>query len=136
MQMYSLSTYNNNRFYEAAKLKVDPMADKYPSTSPYAYCANNPIILVDPDGEDYEAVVDEENKTITITAVYYASNDNKDKLQEGVNACVSFPENVSKQNEKVLIISNWMPSAPRDANDCQQELNSLLRHKIMIIDVL
>lgn len=27
------------------------MVDKYPSTSPYAYCRNNPIILVDPNGE-------------------------------------------------------------------------------------
>ena len=37
-------------------LSVDPMADKYPSISPYAYCAWNPIKLVDPDGrmiDDY-----------------------------------------------------------------------------------
>ena len=33
-------------------LSVDPMADKYPSISPYAYCAWNPIKLVDPDGRD------------------------------------------------------------------------------------
>ena len=51
-------------------LSVDPMADKYPSISPYAYCAwtrptgghehrlikfnaaNNPVKLVDPDGRD------------------------------------------------------------------------------------
>ena len=26
------------------------MSDEYPSTSPYAYCRNNPIILVDPNG--------------------------------------------------------------------------------------
>ena len=32
-------------------LSVDPMADKYPSISPYAYCAWNPIICIDPDGE-------------------------------------------------------------------------------------
>ena len=32
-------------------LSVDPMADKYPSISPYAYCAWNPVKLVDPDGE-------------------------------------------------------------------------------------
>ena len=31
-------------------LSVDPLADKYPSISPYAYCAWNPIKLVDPDG--------------------------------------------------------------------------------------
>ena len=33
-------------------LSVDPMADKYPSISPYAYCAWNPVRLVDPDGRD------------------------------------------------------------------------------------
>ena len=29
-------------------LSVDPLADKYPSISPYAYCAWNPIRLIDP----------------------------------------------------------------------------------------
>ena len=32
-------------------LSVDPMADKYPSISPYAYCAWNPIQLTDPGGD-------------------------------------------------------------------------------------
>ena len=31
-------------------LSVDPMADKYPSISPFVYCAWNPVIYVDPDG--------------------------------------------------------------------------------------
>jgi RHS repeat-associated protein len=34
-------------------LSVDPMADKYPNISPYAYCAWNPVKLVDPDGRDW-----------------------------------------------------------------------------------
>ena len=34
-----------------AWLSVDPMADKYPSLSPYAYCAWNPIQLTDPGGD-------------------------------------------------------------------------------------
>ena len=33
-------------------LSVDPLSDKYPSISPYAYCAWNPIRLIDPDGRD------------------------------------------------------------------------------------
>ena len=33
-------------------LSVDPMADKYPSISPYAYCIWNPVKLVDPDGNE------------------------------------------------------------------------------------
>ncbi len=33
-------------------LSVDPMADKYPSMSPYTYCGNNPVGLVDEDGRE------------------------------------------------------------------------------------
>ena len=33
-------------------LSIDPLADKYPSISPYAYCAWNPVKLVDPDGRE------------------------------------------------------------------------------------
>ena len=32
-------------------LQVDPLADKSPGISPYAYCLNNPIKLTDPDGK-------------------------------------------------------------------------------------
>ena len=51
-------------------MSVDPMADKYPSISPYAYCAWNPVKLVDPDGmetieNDDGWKVDRKNKTIT-----------------------------------------------------------------------
>ena len=45
--------YFGARYYDSGLsiwLSVDPMSDKYPSMSPYNYCANNPIILVDPDG--------------------------------------------------------------------------------------
>ena len=32
-------------------LSVDPMSDKYPSLSPYNYCAWNPMKIVDPNGD-------------------------------------------------------------------------------------
>ncbi|MFZ1515365.1 MAG: hypothetical protein WAT21_08205 [Saprospiraceae bacterium] len=33
--------------------RFDPLASKHPDWTPYNYCANNPILLVDPDGRDW-----------------------------------------------------------------------------------
>ena len=48
--------YYGARYYDSEKinwLSVDPLSDKYPSISPYAYCANNPVRYIDPDGRDW-----------------------------------------------------------------------------------
>ena len=48
-------SYFGSRYYNSDLsiwLSVDPMADKYPSLSPYTYCANNSVKIVDPNGED------------------------------------------------------------------------------------
>ena len=34
-------------------LTPDPLSEKYYTSSPYAYCADNPINLVDPDGRKF-----------------------------------------------------------------------------------
>ena len=67
-------------------LSVDPMADKYPSISPYAYCAWNPVKLVDPDGEeamDYDDgwLINHENKTVT------RISDNGGNQRQYTNTC-------------------------------------------------
>ncbi|MDP4240772.1 MAG: RHS repeat-associated core domain-containing protein [Bacteroidota bacterium] len=41
------------RFYDGVLgrfMSLDPLADKYSGLSPYVYCANNPIYLIDPTG--------------------------------------------------------------------------------------
>ena len=48
-------SYFGSRYYNSDLsiwLSVDPQASKYPSLSPYVYCADNPVKLVDPNGED------------------------------------------------------------------------------------
>ena len=62
-------SYFGSRYYNSDLsiwLSVDPMADKYPSMSPYVYCANNPLILIDPIGNDLELCGEENDLKTTI----------------------------------------------------------------------
>ncbi len=56
--------YYGSRYY-SSELSIwnstDPMADKYPSLTPYNYCANNPVKLIDPNGEE---IVDADGNTM------------------------------------------------------------------------
>jgi RHS repeat-associated protein len=49
--------YFGARYYSSELgiwISTDPMAGKYPSLTPYNYCADNPIMLQDPDGKKIE----------------------------------------------------------------------------------
>ncbi len=61
-------TYFGARYYSSNLsiwLSVDPMSDKYPSLSPYVYCADNPVKLTDPDGRWIPGVDDDNNIIVT-----------------------------------------------------------------------
>ena len=73
-------------------LSVDPLSDKYPSISPYAYCAWNPIKLVDPDGNDF-LEFDDEWKYNTTTGMLSWESDKGGKDHQTVN----FVEGVGNQ---------------------------------------
>ncbi len=55
--MHGLNMYDYSaRYYESTIGRfttIDPLAEKYYSWSPYAYCANNPILMIDPTGKDW-----------------------------------------------------------------------------------
>ena len=64
-------------------LSVDPMSDKYPSISPYAYCAWNPVKLVDPDGRQWKDSVDARTADEMKTSVKQRISD----IESSINNC-------------------------------------------------
>jgi RHS repeat-associated protein len=63
---------------------MDPMADKYGYLSPFTYCLNNPLNIVDPDGRDVivEKVYDADGKTVIglkLSATIYIYGDKASK---------------------------------------------------------
>ena len=92
---YSLLTANSYSSDLSVWLSVDPQAAKYPSLSPYTYCADNPVKLVDPDGEDYEVLIDNSNKTITIKTTYYVTKDTKEGMEMGFRYFTLQQQNLS-----------------------------------------
>ena len=57
IEMHGLDEYDSKaRWYYPAICRtttMDPLAEKYYPTSPYAWCGNNPVRFVDPDGMDW-----------------------------------------------------------------------------------
>ncbi len=60
---------------------VDPLSDKYPNLTPYAYCANNPVILGYPDGREIETNLNDiyvNTKTKQVSEI--KTNDDFDRI--------------------------------------------------------
>lgn len=63
-----------------------PLSEKYYGISPpYAYCANDPVNAVDPDGKKRKCVIDYKENEIRITStfVYYES-----QLRDGIQYAI------------------------------------------------
>ena len=97
-------SYFGSRYYSSDLsiwLSVDPMSDKYASLSPYVYCANNPIKLVDPNGEEvtletiYKKDANGNNTTevdhynIKITGKIYNNSGMKINMEKAKNEIVN-----------------------------------------------
>lgn len=80
--------YYGARYYWSEVLTgwmcVDPMVDKYPEISPYAYCEWNPIIFIDPDGKR-KWPIQKENNGATRKIVSGMYRNNTGKLHGGID---------------------------------------------------
>ncbi len=102
--MHGLNTYDYGaRQYNPVTARwdrMDPLCEKYYSISPYAYCANNPVNRIDPDGRDGVLVVNNNEKTLTIRAVYYVETGSRVSRNTGESKGYS-TKDITHMNEKI-----------------------------------
>ena len=85
---FTLHTPSAAQYYNSDPsiwLSVDPMVDKYPNLSPYTYCADNPVRLVDPNGR---TIVGTDGNDVTYSiddkgTVVWSKNASKDTKKIG-----------------------------------------------------
>ena len=76
--------YFGARFYSSQLLhwiSVDPLADKYPWITPYAYCEWNPVKFIDPDGRDWYSTYDENGNRVFLYNLDVHSQKDLDKAK-------------------------------------------------------
>jgi len=126
--------YYGARYYDARIgrfLAVDPLKNKYPSWSPYVYCANNPLKYIDPFGLSW---YDMQNGDIQ-----WYDADFVGPIQgeyHGENLYYDFTDNLSGFNEHTLIpthFSNGMgtvvPNVSSEFHDLAIEVVSILENE-------
>jgi len=138
-------SYFGSRYYSSdlsVWLSVDPMAGKYPSLSPYTYCADNPVRLVDPNGEDIEIVTETDaNGKLIITINFTAKIENKsshsyskeemEQIRDDISSGIK--RYYSRQYDAANVVTNVDIICNKDerTNDLMKEDN---RHSIYIVD--
>ena len=66
------------------------MSDKYPNMSPYVYCADNPVKLVDPDGRELNPIFSTEGKLLGTDNAGWKGTAivmNKNNFRQGMKHC-------------------------------------------------
>lgn len=98
-------------------LSLDPLMDKYPSLSAYNFCANNPIIFIDPSGKTVVPAGKEERKLLTsMINNYFGSNAgfavkkdkihfNQKKFDKFMKTCTD-PDMIENANRLKEIVTN------------------------------
>jgi len=72
----------------------DPLFEKYPTFSPYAYCANNPIKYIDPTGEEFSEHIDKFGNLI----VHYDDKDNSVYLHADGTTKADIDKQIAQNN--------------------------------------
>ena len=119
-------SYFGSRYYSSDLsiwLSVDPKASKYPSLSPYVYCADNPVKLVDPNGMEYGDYYNYAGEYLGSDKIddnkVYVAKSKTDVVNEDGTTTTSFIEAVDLgiTHDEFCIIANIIKKESSHANN-------------------
>ena len=126
-------SYFGARYYSSELsiwMSVDPMVDKYPSTSPYSYCRNNPVILYDPNGMFDDWVEDknghiywDEHATSQETTKEGETYLGKEGQRNYETTVVNYNGDATKTERETVFIYGSSSDNTQDASTCPAVLN-------------
>jgi RHS repeat-associated protein len=121
---FGINAYDfTGRFYDITDDRfwsMDPMAEKYYSISPYAYCGNNPLNRVDPTGmiwDDPKAA--EELKNVLDQKIEHLSQIKTNYQTQVDNGDLS-KDKVKDLNKKIVAIENRVSQMGQSKSDIDQ----------------
>jgi len=83
---------------------VDPLAEKYPNISPYAYCVDNPVNAIDVDGDSI-TILDEAGNPFLYEPTLTYSGQN-----EFVKTIFGYFDNLSKDERGTVVVNRLVKS--------------------------
>lgn len=108
--------YYGARYYDpriSIWYSIDPLAEKYPNVSPYAYCLNNPVRFIDPTGMTPEFRKDENGN------LHVEKGDNAEKLKKEYGVVVT-DKNFKFKEGNVIVLNK---SNKTESNKPEEEGN-------------
>jgi len=136
-------TYFGARYYDSELsgwLSIDPMSDKYPSLSPYCYTADNPVVLVDPNGMDWYDFTDENGNyyqlwregnaaTIVVNGDTYQNIGPTNTIRINKNVEMTYTQNELTSMTYIGIESDNWESQITNGINCYQACSEMLKNE-------
>lgn len=107
-------SYFGSRYYSSDLsiwLSVDPMSDKYPSLSSYVYCADNPVKLMDPEGETFVVADNDDSHNDLLSIV---KPNNMDRISFGKDGKITVDMSGLKTEDAGLSLINDMACSEKN----------------------
>lgn len=126
-KMHGLNTYDYGaRQYDPTLCRwdrMDPLCEKYYSTSPYAYCANNPVMLIDPDGRKLYLKADSNDDYAELLELLQGLTNDQLKLDYKTKEVTILSQNTKNKGKQLKVGTSLIRGVIKSDNKMTIETN-------------